>query len=257
MSNQYPIPEEGVLTVIPNKYSVKVETGKYFIFRFPYLLGNSASRLKSPKLLASAMDAFEYKHYHDNGRKQWTKRAGVEFYFGIERKHVRVVEKEGFSYPDLAVGNTVLACSVSGGSSSAGWVDYLGEQISVKTNTALSILREFLRLAVTREEAKALGIQIKLETQPESHLSYLKNTLAREKCLPAVKPGFQVELADGFKSAGLQRLSVVERVNAQRMSCDCNGGRYKVSNHQVNWVQTAVLNNIAIQKPEDFTYNYL
>ena len=255
MANLYPIPSEGELAVIPGKYSIKVKPGFYFIFRFPYLIGHTASRLRSPKLLASAMDAFEFKHYHENGRKQWTKRAGIEFYFGIERKHVQVVEKEAYSYPDLAVGNTVLACSVSGGSSPSGWVDFLGEQISVRVNTPVAKLREFLHLAMTPEEAKSFGVKITLDTPPASHQAYLFNTLAREKCLQQLKPGFVIQLADGFKSHGLMRLTLIERVNSQRMSCDCNGGRYRVSNHQVNWVETAQLNNIAIQKPEDFKLN--
>lgn len=74
----------------------------------------------------------EFKHYRKNGSKFSSTIPGVEFYFCIPKKHIRVLPKMGHSFVYVEINGVEVCLNVCGGTTYEnnrhGWQDRVGEK---------------------------------------------------------------------------------------------------------------------------------
>ena len=171
-----PIYGQTSIEVLPGKYCVTLEDKPFILFRFPFTLDHAGVRFMHPNLLARFTDTQEYKHYRENGSKFWSARPGVDILMAVDKRLIRLVKAEGFSYPKLRIGNAEITTSVGGGGGGT-WTDFISTRVTVCTNIKFTTLREIARLAMTPEQALKAGVTV--EQPPSSESLFLANSLAR------------------------------------------------------------------------------
>lgn len=237
------IGQQKEIIVIPDKYKVIIDpTHPYILFELPYSLDHNCWQLQPPNLLGRHISLLEFKHYRKNGSKFWSKRPGVNLFFAVDKQKIRIMPKEGLSYPELKVGAIPFSTSVSGGGGPI-WTDYLSTQVSCMTNLPKRILMDIANAALTTSEASNLGIQLpKLENTSAPEID---DALARQAQLHGLVKGQKIMLKPGFTVRGDNTLYFESRSSSQKLLCTHQGSPVAVSLPRVDWVQTATQN----QKP--------
>jgi hypothetical protein len=103
---QFPLPPAGgiiELDPIPHSgpYGVQTQAGEWM------LIICQSTRVMSPKLTSNALGhhakEFWFKHSEASGRKIHTHKPGHQYFFAVQKMHLRLLNKRTYSNPELAL----------------------------------------------------------------------------------------------------------------------------------------------------------
>lgn len=142
----------GTYILIENEYAIHVETdGDYIALRVGYTKTGAGIDSSFPTMARKRTTTFEFKHYHHNGSKSWTKEPGTEFVFILPRSEVKLVRENGYSYPKVIINECEVQLNTSGGGGKV-WTDFIGEYVCTSINLPLATLSAIASVAVRGTE---------------------------------------------------------------------------------------------------------
>ena len=246
-----PMPEQGILQILPN-YTINLEPCKTLVLHLAFTLDKPAKNFTHQTVLQRQFKVFEFKHFRQNGSKFWTRKAGITLSFAVDKGHIRIKQKQGYSFPILRINGQEVRLNVSGGSGpNGGWQDWIGTEAETCVNLPLRTVAALAQVAINKRQANDQGIVIgpgeQLDIQEKA---FLQNTYARQHCLKHIQPGHQIEIRENFSAWGAQSTGTVETRTGKRWSASFGGIRYSLGLHQIDWTKTAAANQWLIGEPD-------
>jgi hypothetical protein len=218
--------------------------------------GEPGSRFDHPNVLVKKYEVQEFKHYCRSGRKFWTARPGVEFWFLLHKQVIQLVPEAGYSYVKILVAGKPFTLSVSGGTGSLGgdfppgitWTDWVSQGSSICVGHSLRSLKHLASVALSPEVAAASGLRhtIREESNPE----YFTRLAAEKDTLPVLKPGCKIVLGKSYQMGGSQGPFELKELNRKHRRLLCTDGYpFRVKYTQVDWIKTAQADGVALVEP--------
>ena len=130
-----------------NQYQVAIEPGKYLVVRAGATIGKASAHFKHSNVAATGKVIHEFKHYHKDGGKSWSARAGVDYIFVIPRSAIKMLPEKGYSYVPAEINGVKVRFNVSGGTAN-GWTDWLRTSVSISVNHKVKDLKKLADVAV-------------------------------------------------------------------------------------------------------------
>lgn len=78
-------------------YEIRLPPGDHLILVAGAYLGEAGYDFDHPGVAAKRSELFEFKHSCRNGRKFWTSKAGLNFYFVVPKAHIELLGEKGYS----------------------------------------------------------------------------------------------------------------------------------------------------------------
>jgi hypothetical protein len=252
---EFIIGKQTEILIIPDKYKITVDqTANYILFELPYALDHHCWDLQPPNLLGRRTSLLEFKHYRQNGSKFWSCKPGISLYFAVAKDNIKILQKEGYSYPELKIGKTSFRVNVSGGGGPL-WTDHLGANVSCCTNLPKTTLKEISHHALTVQTAEAAGVNL---PAPTNHgADEINNALARQTLLPKLTKGQTIVLQTGFSVQGSTEVLFEFRQSSQKLRCSYNGQQVAVSLARVDWSSTAAKNHSIVRTTANLTQTHI
>ena len=255
-----------------NQYQVAIEPGEYLVVRAGATIGKASAHFTHPNVAAIGKVIHEFKHYHKNGSKSWSARAGMDFIFVIPRSAVKLLPEKGYSYVPAEINGVKVRFNVSGGTAN-GWTDWLRTSVSISVNHKIKDLKKLAEVAVRNTPFEPMVIPV-LEPDRELQWNRMAARLTKglvEKFASLVAEGKRpvVKLMPGFNEKEGLSVSVIrrrKRVNLppspegyKRWENHYNAGAVKsvvicaagtschirLKMNQIDWVATAAANGLA------------
>jgi hypothetical protein len=181
------------------EYHVEVDPGEYLVVEAGSLVGTPAARFTHPNVAARVNRVYEFKHYHGNGGKSWTSKAGVSFYLVIPRSCVFLLPEKGYSYIPAMINGVKVRFNVSGGTVN-GWTDWLHTHTQISVNHCLRDLKKLAEVAVRGTDLEPIGFKAKDEEEVNREMVSWARLGAKQELKVVV--GAQVMLGDGRTPEG-------------------------------------------------------
>jgi hypothetical protein len=248
------------------RITIKDENGKdYFIDTAPgkHLLvvaciefGRASFNYDHQNVLARMPRVFEYKHYRKGGSKFWTSAPGMEIVFAIPKTAVEVIQEPGYSYVKAKIAGEDFTFSVSGGTGTGGWTDYIGPAVTLcgTRKVGKKQLNALASVALDPTAATLLGLRLPERWQRDDEVRRLPSILA--KCIiPAkIKPGVKIHLLSPHNGESVYKVNYRDhgvRYNnkvrlRQSIILDYGGMNLRAKFAHIDWKLTAEVNGWAL-----------
>jgi hypothetical protein len=256
-----------------DKYDIEIEAGEYLIVVMGFGVDKGASRFQHPNIVASYKKIHEFKHYRKNGSKFWTSQAGVNHVFVIPRNKITIIPEKGYSYIKAEINGVKVSFSVSGGTCSGGWADYLNIMTHTCINHKLEDVKKIAEVSVrnsplepiktneldTNELERWNKLADKFDNKKKKEIKNIKEKIAKmveENKQPylvmnkgfTIDKGLAINVNRKLKKFKTDREGVWDWVwsgSPKNFTINVGWNRYKVKVSQIDWDKTAQENKIA------------
>jgi hypothetical protein len=231
-----------------DNYTVEFSPHEHIVLRASALWGTAASRFQHNKMVACQTTILEFKHEARNGRKHWTAKPGIEFWFVVPKAKLELVREKGYSYVPVKLNGVSFRLNVSGGSGKGGWTDWVREHADTCCGFKPKQLRALFDAAMTLEECAAAGVVVDLRGREPCRWQSL---VASQQPL---QPGHIVCLEKGSSFQGSTGPFTINRKEKQSYLLNLGGGMLgKISPRYIDWLKTIEANNIPLPQPIAWT----
>jgi len=252
-----------------DRYEVKIEPGEFLLVEAGACAGKLGAKFRHPNVAATVRRLYEFKHYHRDGGKSWSTRAGVSYYMVIPRTAVRLLPEKGCSYVPAEINGVKVSFNVSGGGGEV-WTDYLRTRTQIAVNHPLRALKAMAAVAVRGTPFEPVAVEPLTPEQEEQWdrlaagaTPDIKEKIARmvEAGLrPTVRllPGYRYCLDDSGPGVETQRryrkvwqdrehraYRLVAEGAVRGIVLDIGGVRVRAKDRQIDWAATAKANGLA------------
>jgi hypothetical protein len=236
------------LQVLPG-YVIEFEPEDYIAIVMGQTIDRPAARFQHPNLVAAQPKVFCFKHYLASGRKRWTNKVGIEFYFVVPKSQILVVGKEGHSYPEVVVGGETIRLNVSGGGGGP-WVDWIRCVSHACINYSVKVLRAVAQAALPIWECQARRIALTIESNEPGDLHIIAEASARQAAKDKLQPRMHLVLKDGCEPSE----AILETRHARGVIGQSGNSRFRIANSQISWANTARKNGIHFAMPQPINH---
>jgi len=230
-----------------DNYTVEFSPHEHIVLRASALWGTASSRFQHDKMVACQTTVLEFKHEARNGRKHWTAKPGIEFWFVVPKAKLELVREKGYSYVPVKLNGVSFRLNVSGGTAkSKGWTDWVGEHADTCCGFKAKHLRALFAAAMTLEECKAAGVVVDLKPREP----------CRWQSLVASKQPLQtgnIVYLDGASFQGSAGPFTINHKVKQSYYLNVGNMLGKVGPKNINWLKTVEANNIPLPQPIAWT----
>jgi hypothetical protein len=248
---------------VDTDYSVDIAPGDYLEVCFGQMAGTPEAAFEHPNIAARSKRVHEFKHYHRNGSKSWTAKAGVDLWFIVPRSAVMLLPEKGYSWVPATINGVKVSFNVSGGTSDVGWSDWLRTNVHVSVGHSRRDLERVAAVALS-------GTAIELPPMDEGDEKRWQ-ALYAERVIPAkITQGATVKLREGCTIDGETAVGTVAEVSFQTrlqwrktdageeigehkptskikgLILAARGFRVRAKLSDIDWLATAQLNGLAV-----------
>ncbi len=268
---------EWVVDTADGGYKVEIDPGDHLILVAGATYGTPAASFQHPNVVAHKCEVHEFKHYCQSGRKFWTARPGVNFYFVIPKDRIEMVTERGYSYVPVKINGQKLVLNVSGGGSFGhfGWTDWVHRVVHTSVGFSKRVLKLLADVALSPDECKSRGITFPLVGPDDNDKARFIRLAAERDVKPTVKAGSKI-VVDTHACSWNSEISPVVTVQARCegrtyrrgkagpdgtyvwkptltqkvVAADETGHQWRIRFSQVDWVKTAEANGIPLANPD-------
>ena len=160
-----------------NQYQVAIEPGEYLVVRAGATINKASAHFTHSNVAATGKVIHEFKHYHKNGSKSWSARAGVDYIFVIPRSAVKLLPEKGYSYVPAEINGVKVRFNVCGGTAN-GWTDWLRTSTTISVNHKVKDLKKIAEVAVRNTSFEPMVVK-PLEPDQEVQWNRMSARLAK------------------------------------------------------------------------------
>jgi hypothetical protein len=239
-------------TRVRDDYVVKLDQpGPYVLVVIPYEINAGGFKFDHPAVAARKVKVFEYKHDNGRGRKWWTQKAGIQFYFVVSKRLIDLDESGcWYSYPKVTIGGERATLSCSGYGGSGLWVDLLHD-CYVGVNSPLSFLKHVAAIATPPDEATHNGFTQAMYCYDARDLARWQGEAVKAGGGTRFAAGNTVHVREGLTWGGglTGPFRFESRKGRTYLARSESGSLVRVSYDHVDWFQTAQANGWTIPVP--------
>jgi hypothetical protein len=236
------------LQVLPG-YVIDFDPEEYVTIVMGQTIERPAARFQHSNLVAAQPKVFYFKHYLANGRKRWTNKVGIDLYFVVPKSQILVMAKEGYSYPEVVIGGEIIRLNVSGGGGDP-WVDWIRCVSHASVNYPVKSLRAVAQTSLPISDCQAREIVLTIEPNEPCDLQIIGEAAAREQARGKLKPGMHLVLKDGCEPSE----AILEARHPNGAIGQSGYSRFRITNGQISWAQTARKNGINFTMPQPINH---
>ena len=232
-------------------YEVRLPPGNHLVLIAGAYLGDAGYDFDHPSVVAKRSELFEFKHSCRNGRKFWTSKVGINFYFVVPKAQMDLLSEKGYSDVPVLIGGRKYRMNVSGGTNDCGWVDVVPRVAHIGCGFSTAALRSLARIALPPNECQAQGITLEIEAIQDCQQASFIEAAAAVTMRTRLAAGSRVFLREGWSYMGRQGPLAVESRPPRKRYFICTDGsaRVRVQYAAIDWTKTAEVNGVAVPAP--------
>ena len=237
--------EIGTEYQVNDNYRILFPEEDHLIIRIAAEYRTAAWRFDHPHIASKRNMVLEYKHYSRSRGKFWTARPGVEYLFIVPKTEIYLnEEKSGGSYVYVEIDGHEVVLSVSGGTGGNGWTDIVHQGAS-------SLVQKNQKLLKVIAEVATLNVHVSFAHRmpSEDEQNRFRELCAFHDTRKKIGGGCKIVLDKSYSVDGTQGPFMVTDRPARKRHFICLAGEYayvKVMYKQIDWVETAKLNGVAL-----------
>jgi len=228
-------------------YHIELPEGNSLLIVVGTEYGSPASKFDSDRILKTNRTIHEFKHYA-NGRKWWTQKPGIDFWFAIPKDKIFMVEEKGYSYVPVEIGGERYHLNVSGGTYN-GWTDVVNHGCSIGITKSKKKMDALAKNAEHPSCVEMIDPSSKLMSEMEQ--KEYRELCAYHDTRSKLQVGDKIVLNSHYNVEGSRGpFDIVSKAPRKRSficaSTSFYGPNFKASYKHIDWTKTAEVNAVAL-----------
>jgi hypothetical protein len=254
-------PIQSRIVTVNDEYHIIIPASECLLVHVSAPILTVGASFAHDNILAKRSEVFEFKHYKRSGYKFWTSQSGVSYYVAIPMDRIELGEEpeKGLSDVPVIINGQKVRLNSSGGSVGGwgiekGWVDYVHNGASVGVTKRKRYIQAMAAAGMSPSECTRKGFHLEIEDMRPDQRKYFQTLCARIVVRPLLKAGMQFMLGCCTFQGSKGPFVISEDIQRARRQRIAFVGEYGYATYarfvQVDWLETAKLNNIELPAVE-------